>query len=138
MYVLDTDTCSYIIKRRTEALLAFMQVTAGQGHSLAISAITYAELLLGVERSDNKRKHRKLVSEFIERLDDILPWDAGAAETFATLQAYLYKKGSPIGLNDTMIAGHALSRDATVVTNNVKHFGKVPRLKVENWVLRSR
>lgn len=111
-----------------------MQVAAGQGHTLTISAITYAELLLGAERSGNKRKHRKLVSEFVERLDDVLPWDAGAAETFATLQAYLYKKGSPIGLNDTMIAGHALSRDATVVTNNVKHFSKAPRLKVENWV----
>ncbi len=132
--MLDTDTCSYIIKRRPESLLASMQVTAGQGHDIAISAITYAELLLGAERSDHKRKHRKLVSEFVERLDDILPWDARAAETFATLQAYLYKKGSPIGLNDTMIAGHALSRDAIVVTNNVKHFNKAPRLKVENWV----
>jgi len=113
-----------------------MQVTAGEGHSLTISAITYAELLLEAERSD--KKHRKLVSEFVERLDDILPWDAGAAETFAALQAYLYKKGSPIGLNDTMIAGHALSRDAIVVTNNVKHFSKAPRLKVENWVPRDR
>lgn len=111
-----------------------MQATAGQGHDIAISAITYAELLLGAERSDHKRKHRKLVSEFVERLDGVLPWDARAAEAFATLQAYLYKRGSPIGLNDTMIAGHALSRDAIVVTNNAKHFNKVPRLKVENWV----
>ena len=111
-----------------------MQMTVGQGHDIAISAVTYAELLLGAERSDNKRKHRKLVSGFVERLDDVLPWDARAAETFATLQAYLYKKGSPIGLNDTMIAGHALSRDAIVITNNVKHFSKTPRLKVENWV----
>ncbi len=134
LYVLDTDTCSYIIKRRPESILESMQMTAGQGHSLTISAITYAELLLGAERSDNKRKHRKLVSEFVERLDETLPWDARAAETFATLQAYLYRKGSPIGLNDTMIAGHALSRDAIVITNNVKHFSKAPRLKVENWV----
>ena len=132
--MLDTDTCSYIIKRRPESILESMQMTAGQGHSLTISAITYAELLLGTERSDNKRKHRKLVSEFVERLDEILPWDARAAETFATLQAYLYKKCSPIGPNDTMIAGHALSRDAIVITNNVKHFSKAPRLKVENWV----
>ena len=132
--MLDTDTCSYIIKRRPESILESMQMTAGQGHSLTISAITYAELLLGAERSDNKRKHRKLVSEFVERLDEILPWDARAAETFATLRAYLYKKGSPIGPNDTMIAGHALSRDAIVITNNVKHFSKAPRLKIENWV----
>ena len=132
--MLDTDTCSYIIKRRPESILESMQVTAGQGHSLTISAITYAELLLGAERSDNKRKHRKLVSGFVERLDEILPWDARAAETFATLQAYLYRKGSPIGPNDTMIAGHALSRDAIVITNNVKHFSKAPRLTVENWV----
>jgi tRNA(fMet)-specific endonuclease VapC len=135
LYFLDTDTCSYIIRRRPQSVLASMQVTAEQGHKIAISAITYSELLLGVERSANKRKHQKLVSEFVERVDEILAWDEKAAESFAKLQAKLFKKGSPIGLNDTMIAGHALSRDAIVITNNFKHFKKVPQLKVDNWVL---
>ena len=135
LYVLDTDTCSYIIRRRPESVLMSMQASAEQGHRITISAITYSELLLEVERSNNKRKHQKLVSEFVERLDDILAWDDKVAESFTKLQANLYKKGTPIGSNDTMIAGHALSRDAIVITNNLKHLKLIPRLKVENWVV---
>ena len=135
LYILDTDTCSYIIKRRPGSVLASMQETAEQGHHITISAITYSELLLGAERSDNKRKHQKLVSAFVERVEEILAWDDKAAESFAKLQANLFKKGSPIGLNDTMIAVHALSLDAIVITNILQHFKKVPRLKVDNWVL---
>ncbi len=134
LYILDTDTCSYIIKKRPESVLTSMQATAELGHHITISAITYSELLLGAERSDNKRKHRKLVSEFVERLDEILAWDRKAAEAFAKLQTGLFQKGLPIGLNDTMIAGHALSQGGIVITNNIKHFNKVPQLEVENWV----
>ena len=110
-----------------------MRTAVEQGHHITISAITYSELLLGAERSDNRQKHLKLVTEFVERLDEILAWDRKAAEVFAKLQVYLYESGSPIGLNDTMIAGHALSREGIIITNNIKHFSKVPQLKVENW-----
>ena len=112
-----------------------MRAAVEQGHHITISAITYSELLLGAERSENRHKYLKLVAEFVERLDQILAWDRKAAEVFAKLQAYLYENGSPIGLNDTMIAGHALSREGIIITNNIKHFSKVPRLRVENWAI---
>jgi tRNA(fMet)-specific endonuclease VapC len=80
------------------------------------------------------RKHQRLISAFCERLDAILPWDSAAAESFARLQAALFAAGTPIGNNDTMIAGHALSVGANVVTNNQKHFTKVKKLKIENWI----
>ena len=112
-----------------------MQSVVEQGHDITISVITYSELLLGAERSANKRKHQRLISEFVERVNEVLSWDDKAAESFARLQASLFKKGSPIGLNDTMIAAHALSLGAIVITNNLKHFKKVPGLKVENWLL---
>ena len=133
LYILDTDTCSYIIRRRPEAVLTSMHTAVEQGHHVAVSAITYSELLLGAERSGNRQKILGLVTEFADRLDEILAWDSKAAQAFARLQAWLYEKGSPIGLNDTMIAGHALSRDGIIISNNIKHFSKVPRLRVENW-----
>jgi len=111
-----------------------MQDKAQAGHDLTISAITYAELRLGAGRSGNPRKHDRLISEFCERLDAVFSWDAKAADSFAVLQVKLFKAGTPIGDNDTMIAGHALSVGAIVVTNNQKHFTKVKKLKVENWV----
>ena len=69
-----------------------------------------------------------------DRLNDILPWDRTAADEFAVLQAGLLRTGTPIGANDAMIAAHARSRHCTLVTNNLKHFSRVPGLAVENWV----
>ncbi len=104
---------------------------------ISISAITYAEMLLGAERSKAQQKHLDLISAFVERLDEVLPWDSRAAESFSKLGASLLEQGTPIGSNDTMIAAHALSLGGTLVTNNIRHFSKVPKLKIENWTLSS-
>jgi tRNA(fMet)-specific endonuclease VapC len=111
-----------------------MQDKAEAGHDLCISAISYAELRLGAVRSGNPRKHNRLISEFCERLNAVFSWDTNAADSFALLQAKLFKAGTPIGGNDTMIAGHALSVNAIIVTNNQKHFRQVKKLNIENWV----
>lgn len=134
LYMLDTDICSYVIRQRPESVLATMQDKAQAGHDLYISAITYAELRLGAARSANPRKHNRLISEFCERLNAVHSWGATAADYFARLQATLFAAGNPIGNNDTMIAGHALSLRAVMVTNNHKHFSQVPKLKLDNWV----
>lgn len=134
LYMLDTDTCSYIQRQHPIAVLETMQTKAEAGHALCISVITYAELRLGAARSSNKHKHDLLISEFCERLDCIQSGDSIAADHFAELQALLLRKGTPIGVNDSMIAGHALSMEAVLVTNNQKHFSKVPNLKINNWV----
>lgn len=111
-----------------------MDATVQQGHEIAVSAITYAELMLGAKRSGNPDKHLALISELCERLHDVYAWDASAAEQFAELQTYLFNKGTPIGVNDTLIAAHVLSLEATLVTNNTKHFSKVPLLNMVNWI----
>jgi tRNA(fMet)-specific endonuclease VapC len=134
LYILDTDTCSYIIRKHPADVLTAMDATVQQGHEIAISAITYAELMLGAKRSGNPDKHTALIAELCERLHDIYAWDASAAEQFADLQTILFNQGTPIGANDTLIAAHALSLDATLVTNNIKHFSKVPSLRIANWV----
>jgi tRNA(fMet)-specific endonuclease VapC len=133
LYILDTDICSHLIRKHPPQVLETMDVTVQQGHGIAISAITYAELMLGAKRSGNPDKHLFLIGELCERLHDIYAWDARAAEQFADLQTWLWNQGTPIGTNDTLIAAHVLSLDATLVTNNSKHFGKVSTLRRVNW-----
>jgi tRNA(fMet)-specific endonuclease VapC len=133
LYMLDTDICSYIQRQHPIAVLETMQAKSEAGHALCISVITYAELRLGAARSSNKHKYDLLISEFCKRLDSIQFWDSSVVDHFAELQALLIRKGTPIGANDGMIAAHALSIDAVLVTNNQKHFSKVPNLKMNNW-----
>ncbi len=133
LYILDTDTCSYIIRKHPTSVINTMEIVVGQGHEIAISAITYAELMLGAKRSGNPAKHLALITELCERLHDIYAWDANAAEQYADLQTLLFRQGLPIGPNDTIIAAHVLSLSAILVTNNIKHFGKVPALELVNW-----
>ncbi len=133
LYMLDTDTCSYIMRKQPPHVLQMLEEQVLAGHEICISAITYAELLLGAKRSGNPQKLLTLIAAFCERLHSIQAWDAATAETFADLQSLLFKNGTPIGANDTLIAAHALSLQATLVTNNTKHFGYVPNLLLKNW-----
>jgi len=133
LLMLDTDSCSYIIRLRPIEVLQTLQYRLEQGDEVCISAITYSELLLGAERSGNSQKHLHLIDEFCSRLDFIAPWDEEAARYYSHLQAHLFKQGTPIGNNDTMIAAHAQSIQAIVITNNFRHFSQVPNLSIENW-----
>ena len=131
--MLDTDSVSYVIRRTPASVIETMQAKVAGGSTLVISSITYAELRLGAQRSDAAAKHHRFIDWFCERLNAVLSWDASAAEHYARLQAELFAAGTPIGQNDAMIAGHALSTGATLVTNNERHFQRVPGLVFENW-----
>ena len=131
LYLLDTDTCSYAIRHASTTLDA--RLATASPDSLAISAVTRAELMFGLEKRGNPRELTRLVHGFLERVA-VMPLDAQAADHFAKLRAQLERGGTPIGIFDTMIAGHALALKATLVTNNQKHFQKVKALKAENWL----
>ena len=133
-YLLDTDICSYVMRARDPRLLAIMQDKARSGADLSISAVTYAELRLGAERSRNADRYNLAIQAFCDRLSGVLAWDKTAADEFAGLQARLLGTGTPIGGNDAMIAAHALSLGRVLITNNEKHFSSVPGLPVENWL----
>ena len=133
-YMLDTDICSYVIRARDPKLLAIMQEMADSGDELVISAVTYAELRSGAERSLSGGRYNDAIRLFCDRLNSVLAWDKAAADEFATLQGKLFRIGKPIGRNDTMIAAHALTLGCVLVTNNQKHFSRVPGLETENWV----
>ena len=130
LYLLDTDTCSYAIRGASAALDAAL-VAAAPG-SLALSAVTRAELVFGLEKRGNPRVLARAIHAFLDRVA-VMPWDGAAADQFARLRAQLERAGTPIGIFDTMIAGHALSLDAILVSNNTRHFQKVGALKAENW-----
>ena len=132
-YMLDTDISSYIIRKRDPRLLATLQTQAHSGAEICISCITYAELRLGAERSSSQSRHHAAIDVFCDRLSGIAAWDKAAADKFASLQAKLLDQGNPIGKNNAMIAAHAVSLDRVLVTNNKRHFSRVPALTVENW-----
>ena len=133
-YMLDTNICSYIMRKQPASLLQTLQLHSDQRDSIFISAITYAELRFGAIGSKASPKHNLIVDEFVERVDHVLPYDKSAVERTAELRQYLAGKGTPIGANDSMIAGNALAADCILVTNNTREFCRVPGLIVENWV----
>jgi tRNA(fMet)-specific endonuclease VapC len=131
-YLLDTNICIYIIKKRPAEV--FEKFKTLQPGSLAISAVTFAELLYGVMKSAHPQKNQTALEKFTTPLE-VLDFDASACIEYAHIRAHLEKQGTPIGSLDTLIAAHALSRNLTLVTNNTKEFMRVPSLKLENWVL---
>ena len=128
--MLDTNIAIYVIKRRPVEMLSIFNQHAGQ---LCISSITLAELFHGVEKSELIEKNRLNVENFISRLD-ILEYDNTAASHYGDIRADLERKGTPIGVNDIHIAGHARSKGLIIVTNNMREFERVSGLRVENWV----
>jgi tRNA(fMet)-specific endonuclease VapC len=127
--LLDTNTCIYIINNRPPNVLErFRKYKAGE---VGISSIAASELAYGVAKSGSV-KNRKALDMFLAPLK-VLPFDSQCLWFYADLRASLEKKGLTIGAMDTLIAAHALSIDGTLVTNNLKEFARVPKLKLENW-----
>ena len=129
-YMLDTNICIYAIKHKPEKVFQKLQTVDPQ--DVCVSSVTYAELVHGVEKSAAVEKNRLALTMLLANIE-ILDFDVDAADCYGKIRADLEKKGTPIGLLDMMIAGHAMSMGYTVVTNNVKELSRVPDLKIENW-----
>ncbi len=133
-YMLDTNICSFIMRENPLSVLQRLQVIVGQQHRIVISAITYQEMQMGLIGRKALPKRALLVEEFIKRIDAILPWDKDAVDAAITIKCDLAKKGTPIGNNDSLIAGHAVAMGCVLVTNNIREFNRVDGLTVEDWV----
>ncbi len=131
LYMLDTDTCALLLRKSAPTLLQRIQTIPLQQQ--CISVVTLAELHFGVQVSSKRKANQEAVTALVHHVK-VLDWPAAAAEHYAAIRADLKKRGLQLGSNDLMIAAHARSLGATVVTNNVKDFGRVKGLKVENWV----
>jgi tRNA(fMet)-specific endonuclease VapC len=130
-HLLDTNICVAVIRMRSaRALTRLRTMTPG---SVGISIITVSELQFGAAKSQNPQRNRSALSQFLLPLE-ILDYDSSAAAAYGDVRARLEKVGTPIGPLDTLIAAHARSLNAVLVTNNVSEFRRVPGLKVEDWM----
>jgi tRNA(fMet)-specific endonuclease VapC len=128
LFMLDTDTVSFALRGVGEV---GERLAKHKRSELCLSAITVAELRFGADKRSSRKIHQA-VDAFLSGIE-VLPFDSAAAEKFGSIAATLAKAGAPIGQMDTLIAGHALSVGAILVTNNLRHFSKVDGIKVENW-----
>ena len=130
MILLDTNICIYIINQRpAQVIEKFQKYRAGD---LGVSSVVAAELAYGVAKSGSQ-KNRDALEMFLAPFE-ILPFDEKSVWACGELRSHLEKRGESIGSLDTLIAAHALSLDALLITNNVKEFSKVPKLKLDNWI----
>lgn len=132
-YMLDTNICSFIMRKNPPQVLQRLQEVAQAGNRLVISSITYAELRYGAASPKAPKTVTAWIDALVQRLDDVLPWDSEAVDASAKLMRQLLDSGTPIGVNDTGIAGHALATGSIIVTNNTREFRRVPGLVVEDW-----
>ncbi len=130
MYLLDTNIVSYWM-RGNESVID--RIRSCSPSDLALSTITLAEILYGIEKSPLKKKERLLKIEKISSLLEIYSFDEMAAAEYAVIRARLENKGTVISERDTQIASIAMANKLTVVTHNVKEFSRIPKLKVEDW-----
>lgn len=128
-YLLDTNICIYLLQGRPPALV--QRISALRVGELAMSVITYAELMAGVQAGSTQRqRHARALQDFTE-LVPVLPFDEAAAREYARLRAAV--RDCQRNAMDRLIAAHACSRGLTLVTNNEADFRVFPGLKVENW-----
>ncbi len=132
-FMLDTDTCSYIMKRSSDALLQRLRKIPVS--DVCLSVITKSELLYGVAISPRRRQDEAALNAFL-RYVEVLDLPDEATHHYAMIRAHLKASGTMIGANDLFIAAHARSLGLTLVTNNTREFARVPKLAIENWTLR--
>ena len=129
-YMLDTNICIYVMKKKPENVLRRFREEMDGG--ICISSITLAELEYGMKHSSDPVKNEQALLRFLAPLS-VLPFGAAAASEYGEIRAYLQSRGTPIGPLDMLIAAHARAEGMTLVTNNMREFERVPELDLENW-----
>lgn len=132
MYMLDTNTCIFVLRNRSDKLRHKFKAIK----NLCISSIVYGELCFGIENGDvNLREERYNQMDLFTQKLLVDPWDEEAAHHYGLIRASLKRQGLSIGSNDLLIAAHARSINAVLVTNNTKEFSRIPDLTIEDWIL---
>jgi len=127
-YLLDTDSVSYALRGHGEVAA---RIKACKPSELCISAITLAELRFGADRKGSRKLHG-LIDAFVSEVE-VAPFDDEAAAEFGRIGSLLAERGTPIGELDALIAAHAVTLRCTLVTNNTRHFSRVPGLSLDSW-----
>ncbi|MFA9202474.1 MAG: type II toxin-antitoxin system VapC family toxin [Flavobacteriales bacterium] len=127
--MLDTNICSYILRRHPTVLAHLQSQDFSQ---IVLSSVVAAELRYGAQKSSRPNLHAQ-VEEWLSVLP-ILAWDDAATHCYAVIRVALEQQGRPIGGMDLMIAAHALAENAVLVTHNTREFARVEGLLLEDWV----
>lgn len=127
-FLLDTDTISFALRGEGHVADQLRQRSPSE---VCTSSVVAGELELGVARRGSRKLRRELDALYAGL--EVLPYDLDAARRYGRLAAVLLDAGVPIGVEDTMVAAHALSRGLALVTHNRKHFERVKGLRVEDW-----
>jgi tRNA(fMet)-specific endonuclease VapC len=131
-YMLDTDTCSYIMRRSPAAVVKKLAKTPV--NDVCISVITKSELLFGVEVSPKRRQDEVALEAFLRHVE-VLDFPDEASSHYAKIRVDLKARGTMIGANDLLIAAHARSQNLTLITNNTREFSRVRNLSIDNWTV---
>jgi tRNA(fMet)-specific endonuclease VapC len=131
LYMLDTNICIYLLKRQPAEVLRRLEALR-QGEAV-ISVVTHAELRAGLEMQTENRSHDEYVLSLLTRRIPVLPFDESASVAYGRLRAAVPDRRRDA--LDRLIAAHALSVGATLVTNNEADFKDYPGLIVENWII---
>ncbi len=132
-FMLDTNTLVYVLNRRPQHQTVVDRYDAADPRLTCISSITLAELRFGVEQSLIRDVTQAKLDRLVAALT-VMPFEAGAAHAYGVLRAKLHAAGKLIGPLDMLIASHAISLGAMLVTNNLREFARVPGLRAENWL----
>lgn len=132
MYLFDTDVLSYVVGRAPPRLLA--RLAAVPAEQQFTSSITVGEMVYGAHRSPRRDALLRKMEEQLWPNIQVLPFDKAAAETYGQLRADLERAGRPLAEPDLRIAAIAVVNGLTVITRNIRHFSRIPCLRVENWV----
>ena len=128
-YLLDTDSVSYALRGHGDVA---ERIKKRRPSELCLSAITLAELRFGADRKGSRKLHGLI--DVLAAAIEVAPFDERAAAEFGRVGSVLAERGTPIGELDGLIAAHAVALRCTLVTNNTRHFSKVPGLSLENWL----
>jgi tRNA(fMet)-specific endonuclease VapC len=131
--MLAPDICRLVLRAQPAALLQQLQEWTVANREIVVSAITYAELVAASLLTSDQERHMALVEAFCSRLDAIVPWDAGAVHSYTILQKRIMQEQRSLNMNDVMIAAHAMSLDACLLSGNNKVFGSIEDLDFACW-----
>ncbi|MCL8266056.1 type II toxin-antitoxin system VapC family toxin [Leptospira weilii] len=130
MYLLDSNICIFLIKKKNTILLENLKKKLNKG--IFISSLTIAELEFGIQKSEFKERNKVALIEFLT-IFDILSFSDKDAESYGLIRANLERKGNIIGSIDMLLAAQAIANNYIFVTNNTKEFKRIKDLKIEDW-----
>jgi tRNA(fMet)-specific endonuclease VapC len=133
MFLFDTDTITNFVKPRPSPNL-LEKLTNLPKDQQYTSTITISEIVYGAEKSQRPEYHLNNLESILLPAVNILGFDTKAAYVCGRIRAELEKRGTPLDLADLEIASIAIANNLILITNNVRHFKRVPLLKFENWL----